>query len=112
MPGRHQLIYAYPNYQGGTDLWCSGGWWPAGQWFYVWRTAKPIGLWHATRKWTAMGWRFAPNVPWAELSDVQRRYTDVQLSRQEATVWPPPALYADGHKGFSKGGYGGYDQAV
>ena len=59
MPGRHQLIYAYRNFNGGTDLWSSDGWWPEGQWFYVWRTSKPIGIWHTTPfwQWRPMGWR-------------------------------------------------------
>ena len=111
MPGRHQLIYAYPNFQGGADVWCSSGWWPAGQWFYVWNTPKPIGVWHTTApwRWVAKGWRFWPEAPWDQLSAIQKIYTDVQLSRSEAMMWPPPVLFPGGAKGFVKGGY---DQAL
>ena len=114
MPGRHQLIYAYRNFNGGTDLWCSDGWAPEGQLFCVWRTSKLIGIGHATPfwQWRPMGWRFAPPsnaswaATWAALSPVQRIYTDVNLSRAEATVWPAPVLCPDHSKGFMKGGGG------
>ena len=101
MPGRHQLIYAYRNYEGGTDLWCSDGWSPEGQWFYVWNTAKPVALWHTTfpRRWKPMGWRFVPSnwMAW-------RYYSDFHLSPEEATQWAALVPRLDNRtKGFSKG---------
>ena len=104
MPGRHQVIYAYKSYGGGTDLWCSSSWYPSGAWFYVWTSPKPLSQWHRTPPWSwaAKGWRFAPEVPWHQLTPMERIYSDINLPPAQAKLWAPPIK--GGAKGGAKGG--------
>ena len=113
MPGRHQVIYAYRNYGGGTDLWCSDAWYPSGAWYYVWHSAKPLSLWHRTPwwAWRPLGWRFCPEAPWNQLTPNERVFSDINLPLAQATQWGPPigggAKGGGPNAGYAGGGFKG-----
>ena len=84
MPGRHQQVFVYPSYDGGTDLWCSGAWNERGSWWQVFHTRRPKQEWWLTwpRQWRYRCWYFVPNEGAQGLTEAERMHVDSEEYRE------------------------------